>query len=101
MAASPDLGKEAAALNQQSKTHLGVSIRALGLLFSAQPGGYFLKYGLVREGAWPYLQELRRAGLVEVTSVKGLPNGTEQNSEFVVIKLTSQGQQICNALSEH
>jgi len=101
LAASPDLSQEAIALNQQSKSHLGVSIRALGLLFSAQPGVYALKYGLVREGSWPYLQELQRAGFVVVSDVKGLPNGAEPNSEFVVIKLTSEGQQIRNALSEH
>ena len=97
----PDLGKEATALNRQSKAHLGVSIRALGLLFNAQPGAYALKYGLVRDGSLPYLQDLQRAGLVEVTNVKGLPYGATKNGEYVFIKPTSQGQKILKALSEH
>ena len=100
LAASPDLGQEAATLNQQSKAHLGVSIRALGLLFSAQPGVYVLNSGLVREGSWPFLEELQHAGLVQVATVKGLPNGSSPTSQFVVLKLTSKGQQIRSAI-EH
>jgi hypothetical protein len=100
LAAAPDIGQEATLLNQQSKTHLGVSIRALGLLFSAQPSVYALKYGLIRDGSWPFLQELQHAGLIDITTVTGLPNGGAPTSEFVILKLTSKGQQIRNAL-EH
>jgi len=98
VAASQDLAREAAALNQRSKAQLGVSIHALALLFNAQRGAYMLKYALVREGYWPVVQELQQAGLAKVTIVNGLPNGTEKSYQFVTLELTDKGQQIRNAL---
>src|SRR6185312_15775408 len=100
-AGSPDPGRAAAALNQQSKANLGVSIRALGLLFDTDPGNFELKYGLVRSGSWPFLLELQRAGLVTVTPMSHWPNGTAPTSEWVSIRHTSKGQQVHDALAEH
>ena|SRR6185312_3874555 len=100
-AASPDLVQEARALNQQSKKHLGVSVRALLLLFDAQPGTFSLKYGLLHDGSWPYLGELQRAGLVVVTTKSGKPYTTVPPNTWLSIKLTNKGQQVRDGLVEH
>ena len=99
-AAAPNLGREASALNQQSKIRLGVSIRALALLFDAQPGGYLLKYKLIQDGSWPYLQELQRASLVNVTTKSGVAYTAASTHAWLSHTLTSKGKQVRDALSE-
>jgi hypothetical protein len=87
------LAQAAKSLNAQSKTSLGVGIRALPFLFDSEPGTFLLKDALVRDGSWSYLQDLERAGYVKanlVTSVEG---------QFVQIELTAKGRELQHALA--
>jgi hypothetical protein len=88
----------AARLNAQSMADLGVDIRSLALLFEASPGSYLLRDALINNGSWFLLQNLEKKGLVKVDVVRGLPNGAEPSTEFVVISLTQKGQQVRDAL---
>ena len=86
------LAQAASKLNSQSKSSLGVSVRALSLLFQATPGTFLLKDELVRDGSWSYLQELERAGLAKSRVV------SQGRESFVQILLTAQGRQVLGAL---
>jgi hypothetical protein len=83
----------ATTLDKQSLKTLGVHVRALGLLFDADPGTFLLKDALVHDGAWSHLLDLQKAGLVTHTSFKSA------EGELVQIKLTAKGQAVRKALS--
>ena len=79
-------------LNKQAVSSLGVSVRALTFLFSAQPGTLLLKDEFIRDGSWGSLQRLERAGYVKLKVARS----TE--GEFLQISLTPQGRMLRDAL---
>ena len=91
-ATPPDPSAAAWALNAQSQKSLGVSVRALAFLFGATPGSYLDKTSLIKEGSWPRIQELERAGYVTVTTI---PSG---QGALVSLSLTKTGSAIYQAL---
>jgi len=93
-----DISQTAVALNNQSKSQLGVGIFSLALLAEAGPGHFFPKSMLEKNGSWSKYQELEKAGFVRLIVSDGLPDGTAAGTEFVAVELTSSGQQVRSAL---
>lgn len=89
----PDVTQAAKALDAQSKSSLGVSLRALTFLFDADPGTFLLKEALQLEGTLYYVKELERAGYAKVSTVK------TADGEFVQIVPTDNGQSLRRALA--
>ena len=87
-------------LDAQSRAKLGVGLRSLSFLFEASPYNYLLKDSLVRNGSWPEIQQLEKAGFVTADVVRGLPNGQEMMTEYVALRLTPKGQQVLRVLFE-
>ena len=88
----------AAKLNAQAKTQCGVDIRSLALLFEADSGNYLNKGAFMGRESWFSLQNLESQGLVKARTLRGLPDGRESDTEFIVVELTSKGRQVRDAL---
>ena len=85
-------GKAAQTLNAQSKTSLGVGIRALAFLFEAEPGTYLAKRSVSLQANWHHLVALKKAGYVEIHTVPSA------EGDLVQIVLTDKGQAVVSEL---
>jgi len=89
----PNPATAAKTLDSQSKSSLGISLRALAFLFDADPGTYLLKEALQFDGTLYNVKELERAGYAKVSTIK------TADGEFVQIVPTDKGEAVRRALA--
>jgi len=88
----PAIAVAARALNSQSKTTLGVSVRALSFLNDAGYGEFLAARGLDADNSWTFLEELERAGYAKTHRFPS------EGGDLVQIELTEKGQELLDAL---
>jgi len=81
-------------LNSASIESLGISINALSYLVRTSPDSYMPLSYLEESGKIHYINELEKAGYVEVSKRVGLPDGQEQSETFLNVRPLKTGEEI-------
>ena len=80
--------------------NFGVSVGALAHLLTMHSEGYVPKQMLEKDGALKFLEELQGAGLVTISTTKGLPDGTMGNDEFVRVIVSEEGKSVIDGFAK-
>jgi len=78
-------------LNNASLDFLGVSLSALSFLSETSPHSYRPLSYLKKSGKIELINELEKAGYLEVSSRTGLPDGQEPNEKFIITSPSEAG----------
>ena len=89
-----EIDRKVEALDAQSQKLLGVSLNALRYLVGASGNSYFPLWHLEKTGDIKFIRELEAKKYVSVEVRVGLPDGHEQNQQFVRVIPSGDGLQL-------